>query len=180
MSLFGEEEDVRKINSLYFFFNIESQQDSFFIIFEKLCNAGLNLQTKVFTLSTIPKMRNPPLPKKSTFPPNKHFSHKKHTFFGVTKMCLLWAGTVFYLQIIFCLWEFICSLLIFPCWIIRRIDFFEWRRPFFFSNSVKILKISFWNSRLCLLLNSSSRLCHRFLLMKIAYRLQSLDLKNFV
>ena len=26
---------------------------------------------------------------------NKHFTHNEHTFFGLTKMCLLWLGTVF-------------------------------------------------------------------------------------
>ena len=30
-------------------------------------------------------MRNPPLPKISTFSPNKHFSHNKLTFFGLKK-----------------------------------------------------------------------------------------------
>ena len=39
--MFGEEEDLGKINSLYFF-KIESLKTRFFIIFEKLCNAGLN------------------------------------------------------------------------------------------------------------------------------------------
>ena len=39
-------------------------------------------------------MRNPPLPEISTFSSNKHFSLKNRTFFGLTKMCLLWVGTV--------------------------------------------------------------------------------------
>ena len=34
----------------------------------------------VYTVETIPKMRNPPLPKISTFSPNKHISHNKHLF----------------------------------------------------------------------------------------------------
>ena len=42
-------------------------------------------------------MRNPPLLILSTFSHNKHFSHIKHTFFGLTKMCLLWVGTVLFL-----------------------------------------------------------------------------------
>ena len=41
-------------------------------------------------------MLNPPLPKISTFSPNKHFSHNKHTFFGLMKMCFFWMGTVFF------------------------------------------------------------------------------------
>ena len=30
----------------------------------------------------------------STFSQNKHISQNKHTFFGLTKMCLLWVGKV--------------------------------------------------------------------------------------
>ena len=44
-------------------------------------------------------------PKISTFPPNKHFPHNKLTFFGLTKMCLLWVGTAYFLKFIyFLLW----------------------------------------------------------------------------
>ena len=39
-------------------------------------------------------MRNPPLPKISPFSSNKHFFLNKHTFFGLTKMCLLWVWTL--------------------------------------------------------------------------------------
>ena len=35
---------------------------------------------------TIPKMRNPPLPKISIFSQNKHISQNKHPLFGLTKM----------------------------------------------------------------------------------------------
>ena len=73
MYLFGVEEDFGK-NSLYFF-NIESLKTYFLIILEKSCNTG--------------QMRNPPLLIISTFSPNKHFYHNKHTFLGLTKMCLL-------------------------------------------------------------------------------------------
>ena len=39
-------------------------------------------------------MQIPPLPKISKFSKNKHISHIRHTFFGLTKICLLWVGTV--------------------------------------------------------------------------------------
>ena len=42
-------------------------------------------------------MRNPPLQQISTFSQNKHTFYNKHTFFGLTKICLLWVGTVSYL-----------------------------------------------------------------------------------
>ena len=77
MCLFWEEEDFGKINSLYFF-NIESLKTFFFIVFQKLCNAGLTLRF----ISAISQ--------------NKHISQYKHTFFGLTKMCLLWGRTVKY------------------------------------------------------------------------------------
>ena len=43
---------------------------------------------------TIPKMRNPPLPKISTFSPNKHFYLDKHTFFWPHEIVLIMSGHI--------------------------------------------------------------------------------------
>ena len=58
-------------------------------IFSKIIYKKSNSNTRIYTVQTLPKIRNPPFPQISIFPPNQHFPHNKHTFFGLMKMCLL-------------------------------------------------------------------------------------------
>ena len=86
--------------SANFFFNFAEKSKAFFVWFSdffrddffvgrfftedfKVMNKKSSSNTRVYTGQTIPKMRNPPLPQISTFSTNKH------TFSGLTKMCLL-------------------------------------------------------------------------------------------
>ena len=62
--------------------------------FLKVVNKKSNSNTDVYTYVIYYALNA-----KSSTSPNKHFSHYKDTFLGLTKMCLLWVGTVFNINI---------------------------------------------------------------------------------
>ena len=61
--------------------------------FSQMIQEKISLKIEFFYHKKGPRKKIP-LPKISTFSQNKHFSHNKHAFFGLTKICLLWVGTV--------------------------------------------------------------------------------------
>ena len=74
MFLFGEEEDFGVslaffvIGNILYFFKFENQE-SFSPKFQFLYKSLYGI---VYTDVALPKMRNPPIPKITTFPPEKH------------------------------------------------------------------------------------------------------------